>query len=348
MKYKSCAMIENFFLDINGRIDTHGNCLTLCSENVREVPGTALCESAQQSLENFRLRRDEIIAESVRLGLSGGSDEARKCSAGCAECANFVEGDYGESDGLIHYVNLSCYPAPCQCKCIYCDVHSGESGQFSMRLHAAYYERLFDLLQYARETGRIAPDARWQISSGEIAIHPYKDRIFDLVSDRAATFYTNCFLFEEGVAANLAANPHSAINLSIDSGTPKTWHKVKGVDNFETVTTNLVKYYGRSRRPGQIALKYIVLPGINTTQADYTSVIEIMKILKVSHLTLSRDVREKYSLGQEQRETLVRSAGYLAAMLHMNRMTADMFTYTPEERGRIVAFANGLLTAAKV
>lgn len=341
-------MIENFFLDINGCIDTGGKCLTLCSENVREVPGTALYESAQQSLENFRLRRDEIIEESVRLSLSGGSDDERKCSAGCAECANFVEGDYGDSDGLIHYVNLSCYPAPCQCKCVYCDVHSGESGLFNRRLHAAYYERLFDMLEYARETGRIAPDARWQISSGEIAIHPYKNRIFDLVRDQTATFYTNCFLFEEGVAANLAANPHSALNLSIDAGTPKTWHKVKGVDNFETVTTNLVKYHSRSVRPGQITLKYIVLPGINTTKADYTSVIEIMKILKVSHLTLSRDMREKYTLGAEQRETLISAAGYLAAMLYMNGMTLDMFTYTPEERERVVAFVNGLLMAARV
>lgn len=153
MKYKSCAMIENFFLDINGRIDTGGKCLTLCSESVHEVPGTALCESAQQSLEGLRRKRDEMIAESVRLGLSGGSDDERRSSAGCAGCANFVEGDYGKSDGLIHYVNLSCYPAPCQCKCIYCDVHSGESGLFNRRLHAAYYERLFDMLQYARETG---------------------------------------------------------------------------------------------------------------------------------------------------------------------------------------------------
>jgi sulfatase maturation enzyme AslB (radical SAM superfamily) len=185
------------------------------------VPGTALCESAQQSLEAFRLRRAEIIAESVRLGLLGGSDDERKFSAGCAECANFVEGDYGNFDGLIHYVNLSCYPAPCQCKCIYCDVHCGESGRFNRQLHADYYEKLFDTLEYARETGQIASNARWQVSSGEIAIHPYKDRIFELVKDQATTFYTNCFLFEEGVAANLAANPHSAINLSIDARTPK-------------------------------------------------------------------------------------------------------------------------------
>ncbi len=348
LKYKSCAMIENFYLNINGRIDTGDNCLTLCCENVRDVPGTALCESSQQSLEGFRRKRAEIIAESVRLSLLGGSDDERNFPAGCAECANFVEGEHGNFDGLIHYVNLSCYPAPCQCKCIYCDVHCGESGRFDRRLHAEYYGKLFDMLDYARETGRIAPNARWQVSSGEIAIHPYKDRIFSLVRDQAATFYTNCFLFEEGVAANLSANPNSAINLSIDAGTPKTWHKVKGVDNFEAVTTNLVKYYGRSARPGQISLKYIVLPGINNTQADYFSVIEIMKILKVPHLTVSRDMREKYTLTAEQREMLIGAAGYLVAMLHKNRMTLDMFTYTPEERERVAALANSLLQTGKV
>jgi hypothetical protein len=64
-------------------------------------------------------------------------------------------------------------------------------------------------------------------------------------------------------------------------------------------------------------------------------------------LTISRNVREKYTLGEEQRENLIRAAGYLAALLHINGMTMDMFTYTPDERERVAAFVNGLLTAAK-
>ena len=54
----------------------------------------------------------------------------------------------------------------------------------------------------------------WQISTGEITIHPYKDRILDLVKNDRACFYTNAFIFDEKIAANLKVNPNSAINLS--------------------------------------------------------------------------------------------------------------------------------------
>jgi MoaA/NifB/PqqE/SkfB family radical SAM enzyme len=207
---------------------------------------------------------------------------------------------------------------------------------------------MFDALDYAHESGLIAPNPTWQISSGEIAIHPYKDKILDLVKNQNAVFFTNCFIFDEKIAANLAANPNSAINLSIDSGTPETWCKVKGVDNFEEVTTNLVRYFNKSSRPGQITLKYIVLPGINDTFEDYSSVIEIMKVLKVNHLTIARDLRTKYTFDEEQSNNLIDAAGYLAAMLHKNGMTMNMFTYSPKDRERVVAFANELLRDGKV
>jgi MoaA/NifB/PqqE/SkfB family radical SAM enzyme len=299
-------------------------------------------------LDSFKRERAEVIAESVRLGLLGGSDEERRFTTGCAKCANFLEGDYGKSDGLIHYVNLSMYPAPCQCKCIYCDVHSGESGAFNKRLHADCYEKLFDLLDHARKSGLIAQDAVWQVSSGEIAIHLYKDRILDLVKNQVAVFYTNCFIFDEKIAESLKANPNSSINLSIDAGTPKTWHRIKGVDNFETVTMNLVKYFNSSSRPGQITLKYIILPGVNDSLEDFASVIEIMKILKTGQLSIARDTRKKYTLGEEQTEILIRAAGYLAAMLHKNGLTINAFTYAPAERERIGEFATELLQSGIV
>jgi uncharacterized Fe-S cluster-containing radical SAM superfamily enzyme len=154
--------------------------------------------------------------------------------------------------------------------------------------------------------------------------------------------------FDEKIAENLKANPNSSINLSIDAGTPKTWHRIKGVDNFETVTMNLVKYFNSSSRPGQITLKYIILPGVNDSLEDFASVIEIMKILKTGQLSIARDTRKKYTLGEEQTEILIRAAGYLAAMLHKNGLTINAFTYAPAERERIGEFATELLQSGIV
>lgn len=350
MKYKSCTMIEGFYMNFNGRIDLDDKFITLCCERIDNRPGTVVLETAKESIESFRREYAEVIAESVKLGLCRGSDNERVFTAGCAKCANFLEGNYGHSDGLIHYVNLSMYPAPCQSKCIYCNVHSGGLGTFNKQQHANYYEKVFGMLEHAINNGLIAPDAVWQVSSGEIAIHPYRERILNFVKNKSAIFYTNCFIFDEKIANNLASNPSSKINLSIDSGTPKTWYKVKGVDNFSHVMGNLVKYFNSSSGQDQITMKYIVYPGINDNIEDYLSVIEIMKILKVKHLSVSRDVRVKYNHDDKNQNNanLIGAAGYLVAMLHKNGLTLDLFTYTPDERKMVVEFANELLNTGQL
>ncbi|MDR2698044.1 MAG: radical SAM protein [Holophagales bacterium] len=254
------------------------------------------------------------------------------------KCANYHSGDW-KNGCMIGYVNLSMYPAPCQCKCSYCDVSKDCFDSVNAAGVAEGYEKMFDALKYALEIGLIAPKACWQVSSGEIAIHPYRERIFDLVQHRTAMFYTNCFSFDCRIAANLAANPASCINLSIDSGTRETWRKIKGTDNFGKIIENLAKYYNSSSRSGQITLKYIVLPGINDNLEDYAAIIDLMKTLGTSHLTLARDSRAKYGQGEKERESLVFAVGQLTAMLYQNKLTFDMFTFTPSEREKIVAAA---------
>jgi molybdenum cofactor biosynthesis enzyme MoaA len=353
LKYRSCQMIEDSALIFTGRINTGGPCMAMCCESIDVVsaPAIAFCESARDSVENFRRMRAELIAESIRIELLGDAGEPRKFTAGCAKCANFQIGDFGKFDGLIHSINLSTYPATCQCQCIYCGFFGHkEFMRFNKRLHAAYYKKLFDIIDYAENAGYIAPDATWSVSSGEITIHPYKKRILELMKGRAATFFTNGFIFDEEIASALSANPLSAIDLSIDSGTPETWRKIKGVDNFGTVIGNLMKYRDHSRLKGgkQIKLKYIVLPGINDTSIDYMELIEIMNILGVKRLVISRDTREKYAADAKARETLIRAAARLAATLHKNGMTYDMVGYQPLEWTRVIAFSRELLQAGTV
>lgn len=340
VKYESCSMIEGLALQFNGRIDTGETCLALCCEGVPGVPGVPLGATGQETIEQFLEKRDQVIAESRRCAVMGGS-ASRIHTAGCARCANFQKGRWPTA-GRINYVNLSMYPAPCQCRCIYCGVAKEYAAADRAGMEAAY-ERMFDAIDYAKSSGLIAPDAVWQVSSGEITIHPYRERILDLVRGRRAMFYTNCFRFDPQIAENLKENPKSAINLSIDAGLPETWRRIKGFDNFEEVTANLARYYVESAQPGQITLKYIVLPGINDTLEDYLSLIEIMKTLKAPHLTISRDTSKKYTITEAERETLVGAAAYLAALCCQNGISNDMFTYTQAEQAAIVAFANEIM-----
>lgn len=340
--YYSCGMINSLFLTLNGRLDNE-KCITFCCEPVDGRPAISFGNDAPETLMKFIDARLRFINESKLVEKNSGIE--RVLTAGCVECANFQKNNW-KADGRIHYVNLSMYPSPCQCKCFYCNVH--ETNQSIDEEMKTRYEKLFETLEYAKRCDVIAPDARWQISCGEISIHPYKNRIYDLVEGCAATFYTNGFKFDERIADNLKNNPHSAIDVSLDAGTPSTWYKVKGVNNFETVAMNLTQYYLTSGREGQIALKYIVFPGINDSDEDYETLMEMMKILKVSHLTISRDTRTKYQLNQKEENDLVVAAGRLAALCYKNDLSIDMFTYTPEEQQLSVAIAKRLLETGRV
>lgn len=343
MKYYSCNLINSFFWSINGRLDNEKS-LMICCEPIEDRPACSFGETASETLMKMIDMRLKLINESKLVAQSGGEME-RVLTKGCAKCAQYQERDW-IADGRIHYVNLSMYPSPCQCKCFYCDVH-GQNQSISQPEIKDKYEKLFEALEYAKRCDVIAPDARWQVSCGEITIHPYKDRILDLIEGYAATFYTNCFKYDEKIAQNLKMNPYSAIDLSIDAGTSETWYKVKGVDNFETVAMNLTQYYVATGRAGQIALKYIVLPGVNDSEEDYNSLMEIMDILKVTHLSVSRDTRKKYKLDEKETNTLAVAAARLIAKCQRKNITNDLFTYTLEEQQLVAAIATKLLETGR-
>ena len=334
MVCRSCGLIQMNAMNFNND-KQNKPIISLCCENIPNIPQISFEGTAEEILYKFVNKCAKVDSECRNIQ----NNSKRIFTKGCVNCSQFQPRTYN-NDRLIHYINLSAYPSPCQCRCIYCEVQKNEPDiTESVKL----FDNIIAVLELALEQGLIAPDARWQISSGEIAIHPYRDRLMKILKGRNAIFYTNCMKFDEDVAQNLHDNPNSAINLSIDAGTPETWHKVKGFDNFDKITENLSRYFVNTTRPGQISLKYIIMPGINDTYEDFTSVVEIMKVLNVKHLTISRDIRNKYSMSEQDTIDLTGAAAFLFAILSKNNMTSDMFTYSPEERKLVVEQANEII-----
>jgi wyosine [tRNA(Phe)-imidazoG37] synthetase (radical SAM superfamily) len=364
-KYYSCSYIENFHLNFNGLNGHQGNnsdkgCMEFCCLSLS--PGVKLDNNAEKSIKNIIQKRDEIINESKMLSQfeENDYDKTLKFISSCAKCPYFKEME-GWGDGLIHFININMYPAPCQSKCIYCGVHDSEWGVFNKQLHAENYENMFNAIQWVRDNGMIAADALWQAASGEVTIHPYKDRIFDLMEDKNSKFLTNCFVFDERLAKILGTNSRAFINLSIDAGTAETWRKVKGVDNFNKVIDNLIKYSSSSICPEQITLKYIILMGINDNLEDYLGVIEIMKKLKIKKLIISRDNRfriekliisREYRLSnerhKEQYSPIDKATAHLMVILKKNGMTGENGSFWPDEYEKVSVLSNELLESKKV
>lgn len=288
MRYYSCKQIEKFSLTLNGHLADDG-ILTFCCEHYDGIPNMSFCETAKETVEKYKRFRQEVIQACLRLAEEKQVDGLL---SGCFSCPQFQMKEFRTND-QIYDINLSMYPAPCQCKCIYCGLcRKSRFMKFDKKLHTELYERLFEVLELMEEDGLIAPEAHWKIASGEITIHPFKARLLELVKEQHVEFCTNCFLFDEDIATVLEENPNASINLSIDAGTSKTWKKVKGFDNFDTILNNLRKYKNRSRI-GQITLKYIILSGINDRKKDFDGIIQIMRSLGVINLCISRDMNSK-------------------------------------------------------
>ena len=123
MRYNSCYFLEHFYLFIDGNIEKGGNVLRPCCELISNFPGAVLCSSAEESLSNFLRVRADIISESVKFALLGEGvyDDERKHTETCSKCGRYQSANWGlGGDGLIRFVAVGLYPAPCQCKCIHC------------------------------------------------------------------------------------------------------------------------------------------------------------------------------------------------------------------------------------
>jgi hypothetical protein len=317
-----CRDIAGFNIDFIGSLHRPKSVLACCNVHLSDVPGVELCPTGEETIQSFRRMREMALLECM---LPGGE---RTVTAGCPKCANFQMDDW-KIQYLINHVTFGWYPAPCQCRCFYCIDDIQDAHKFmSAEGVAESYERVFGALEYALGEGLIDPNADWEFASGEIAIHPYRNRFLDLVGNRVAFFFTNCFKYDPGVAANLAANPESGILFSVDAGTRETWRKVKGFDNYGAIVENLHRYRG-SAQPSQLRLKYIIFPGINDGQADFEGAIALAKSLGRNYMVLAHDRRPS----QDPPGALAAAAGRFAATLLQNGMqfTFDPITFTASE-----------------
>ncbi len=251
---------------------------------------------------------------------------------GCRECIRYKKIQEGDITPFFEFINLSLYPSPCQSRCVYCSVQSFRKTRKVER----GYEKCFGLIREMRKKGYISQDAFYQVSSGEITIHPYKNEILNLVQGKRAGFYTNCFIFDMKIAEHLSNNMGSFINLSIDAGTSETWNRVKGRNNYAQVLRVLKQYSECSLSPEQITLKYIVLPGLNDNTEDYLGCVRLLKKLGICRLRISRDTSKIYHYEEGYHDRLLSSTKNLVKVCFDNGIETAVTEFGIEEKEYII------------
>ncbi|MBR2132132.1 MAG: radical SAM protein, partial [Oscillospiraceae bacterium] len=305
--YYSCQFMENVHFMFEGWLGDVRKRIRFCCASVPNRPEVnwSTIDTSSEILWRFFAYRDHWVEESKQFN-SCQPEEGRSLTAPCVGCSSYQKKNW-LSDRRIHTTNLSMYPSPCQSKCFYCDLHSnGQTRWIETAEIRESYEKIFDLLERAKNDGAFQKGANWEIATGEIAIHPYREKILNLMGQDNARFYTNGMKYDNQIAKKLSENPRSEIVVSIDSGTSETWYKIKGVDNFEIVKENLLKYQKMCIDLEQIAIKYIVFPGINDSDADFLGAIDLLKQLKITRLEVSCDARPEHR-DEKFRQDVIRS-----------------------------------------
>lgn len=272
-------------------------------------------EDGIKSIENFFIQRDILFQE---LNGLREIDLLRPC-LGCRELAE----NKSENEAAfkkIDFLNYGYIPTLCQCKCIYCSFAECKiDNNYKLAKEAKFAAKFAEVMNYLETNKLLSDNFSIQVASGEITVHPERDELLRIVMKYPCHWFTNAFVYNDAIAENLRNNKRSNMCVSLDCGTAETFKKIKGYDLFDKVIENLSKY----NECGTVNIKYIVIPGINDSIADYNGIITLLKKLGHTQLYLSRDTFIS-SLPYE----VLESSALLLSICNANgiRITGDIFS----------------------
>jgi pyruvate-formate lyase-activating enzyme len=268
-RYKSCIWLETT-LRFN---PLH---LAFCCSDFgkNKTPSIELgANEYDKTMHDFFATRDRIIEE---LNLPIGADVKNPCLG----CINIRDALW-HTDRRIRSVAFS-HTTFCNFSCSYCCTLHGVKDHSHSDI-----ENSLGLFCFMKKNNIIDTNTEIYLVSGEITMHPRRDAIFAEVQDNPCCIFTNASAYSEKIDAILSMG-RSKVYVSIDAGTRETFAKVKGVDAFDRVCENLARYSAGGDR--FVHLKYIILPGLNDSEADIDGFIALCDRLRARVVDVSRDM----------------------------------------------------------
>lgn len=185
---------------------------------------------------------------------------------GCKDCSYLRKSNWDglEQDYFDHF--LIGHRQECNSKCIYCYAND-VSDDVKNRTYDAYnvLKKLFD-----ENKIKISPTTCVVFTGGEPTIFPEFENIMNLLLDNN---FSNIRVHSSGIYLSPAVQKglktgQVSIVISPDAGSSETYQKIKRVDCFEKVWSNIKSYISSAKDKKQVEIKYIVIPEINDTKEE--------------------------------------------------------------------------------
>ena len=214
-----------------------------------------------------------------------------KIHKGCISCPYLQEAKWDESK-YIDNLYISHW-TQCNSKCIYCYA-TQKPDEFEV--HQMYH--VFPFIKDMFEKGILRPGGQIAFGGGEPTL---LDEFEDIVTYLLDNFFWGIRVHSSGIKyspalARAIEEIRGYVVVSVDSGSPEVFEKVKRVPAYDKVRETIRKYALKTNFIGRylVGAKYIIIPGINDT------IEEIEKWLKANYdagiYTTVIDIEESWYL----------------------------------------------------
>ncbi len=207
------------------------------------------------------------------------------CPKECQNCYKIEEKDWDDKR-YIDQITITHF-SMCNADCIYC---SNNTEQWARNPNTY---SIIPLLKYYFEQGIIKKGCEFHIGGGEFTIYRECDEFLELfaINNFARVFVpTNAIKYNHNLFRAMD-EATTYIIVSLDSGSEKTYRKIKRVDAFKKVIENLTKYAATEKSREAIRLKYIIVPTYNDNIREFKKFLNIAKKLGVRNLIIDIDAR---------------------------------------------------------
>ena len=250
------------------------------------------------------------------------------CPEECKGCFQIQEKDWDESE-YIDFITITNYTR-CNADCVYCS----NSMEPDERKEANY--KVLPFLRYLKQEGILRKGMEIHLGGGEISIYEEcEDLLSEFGLDNFAKICvaTNAIKFSEYLDKSLKES-NTYVIVSLDSGTRKTFKKVKRIDAFDKVVENICKY-NTGTKPDRIALKYIIIPGINDNIKEFQSFLNIAKKANVNHIRIDIEARYLRSVNNSVNPYYLKIAEKMNSMAIKQGFSCELYSFFQQSFSKI-------------
>lgn len=254
--------------NINQALFTYHNQFSFCCSDFGKNlhPRIEYGNNSEESADRFLSERHELTMK-LRDGVPNS----------CSGCNYLRQGYFYENTpiSLIHFG----YGSVCNLRCFYCNTAHLKSDFDETR-----YNHILGMINHLQDRGLVTENTNVHFASGELTVHPYRDKILTAFENNYCEFYTNAVIYNDKIAEILARKKGIVIS-SPDAGHAETFKKIKGVDAYDRVFENLKRY----AEHGKVQLKYIFLQDTNDNHGEIDAFVRKVAEIRPVSVFISRD-----------------------------------------------------------